>query len=113
MPERPIAERVEVLERRVDLLETLPARMTALEVQIVHLRGEMQDGFSAVRRELRGEMHAIADDLRAEMHALHRVTIERFERIEASNEETRRHMRVLFEDLVSRISTLGNSRSPR
>jgi hypothetical protein len=86
----------------------------------VHLRGEMQDGFSAVRRELRGEMHAIADDLRAEMHllhaemhTLHRVNIERFERIEASNEETRRHMRVLFEDLVSRISTLGNSRSPR
>ena len=66
MPERPIAERVEVLERRVDLLETLPARMTALEVQIVHLRGEMQDGFSAVRRELRGEMHAIAD--RSEEH---------------------------------------------
>jgi hypothetical protein len=67
-----------MLERRVQLLERLPERMTALETQIVQLRDEMRVEFSATRAEAR-----------------------------AGDEETRRFMRILYEDLVARIETLG------
>ena len=121
MPHEPAAERLDELERKVDLLETVPTRMTDLEGQIVQLRGELHDGFSAIRTELRGEMqgiatgvlgemHAIADDLRAEMHALHRATLEA---IKAGDEETRCQMRVLFEEAISRIATIGEALKPR
>jgi hypothetical protein len=67
-----------MLERRVQLLERLPERMTALETQIVQLRDEMRVEFSATRAEAR-----------------------------AGDEETRRFMRILYEDLVARIEMLG------
>ena len=76
--------------------------MTALEGHIVQLRGEMRDESSAVR----GEMHVIADDLRAEMHALQRVTLEA---IKAGDEETRRQMRVLFEEADRKSTRLNSS----
>ena len=41
--------RVERLERRVKILEQLPDRVSALEVQIVQLRDEMRSEFSATR----------------------------------------------------------------
>lgn len=69
------------LERRVEILEKLPERVTALESQIVQLRDEMRSEFSATRADLRGE-------------------------IRAGDEETRRLMRVLHEDVVQRIATL-------
>jgi S-adenosylmethionine synthetase len=78
---REIARRLEILERKVDVLEQLPARIDRLELQIVQLRQEMRDEFSAMRMEMR-----------------------------SGDEETRNYMRVLYEDLVTRISTLGESR---
>ena len=74
------------LERRVDKLEQLPKRMDALEVQIVQLRTEMRDEFSAIRQEMR-----------------------------AGDQETRTLMRVLHEDVIGRIALLGEglSRSKR
>ena len=41
--------RVDRLERRVEILEQLPDRVSALEVQVVLLRDEMRSGFSATR----------------------------------------------------------------
>jgi len=135
MPELPIVERIEKLEQRVNLLETLPARLEAIEAQLLQQRREMQDGFSAIRGEmhavaegLRAEMHAtgdglkaeilvkieaLDDDLRAEMHALHHLTIER---IDAGDAETRRYMRVMVEELITRIETMregGRTRKKR
>ena len=147
MPERAIVERVAKLEQRVDLLETMPARLDAIEAQLLQQRLEMHDGFSAIRGEmramgeglrsdLRGEMHAMSeglrsdlggeihalrveilakiqaqdDDLRGEMHALHHLTIER---IDAGDVETRRYMRVMVEDLIARIETIGEARRGR
>ena len=151
MPERPIVQRIDQLEQRVDFLEALPARVAAIEVQLLQLRGEMQDGFSAnraemhamgeaLRTDLRGEMHAMGgtlradlrdemhdmggtlradllakiqaldDDLRAEMHALHHLTIER---IDAGDAETRRYMRVMIEEVLARIETIGERRRTR
>jgi hypothetical protein len=76
-----LEERVDMLERRGELLEQLPERVTALEVQVVQLRDEMRAEFSATRAEGR-----------------------------AGDEETRRFMRVLYEGLVARIEILGGTR---
>jgi hypothetical protein len=99
-----IANRLGVLERRVENLERLPDRVTALELQISQLRVEMRDEFSALRTEmhagdeetrqqLREEMQGIEERLRGEMREL--------------NAETRTHMLVLHEEVISRIALLG------
>jgi hypothetical protein len=106
MPEPSLTERVQILEQKVQDLASVPARVTAMEVQILQLREEMRDGFSAIREDmtvlrdnLRGELHRSAEVLRAEMRQ--------------GDEETRRYMRVLHEEVLSRIATLGDARRPR
>ena len=87
MQERSVIEHGEILERKVLALETLPARVTAVESQLVQLREEMRGEFSATREEMR-----------------------------AGDEETRRYMRVLHEDVIARIATIqetGRSRKKR
>ncbi len=84
-----LSERVTILEQKVEELAALPARVGLLEEQIVQLRTEMHDEFSAVRSDM-GVMKA---ELRAE--------------IRAGDEETRRYMRVLYEDLIERIERIG------
>ena len=77
-----LEKRVEILEDRLDLLEELPARVAGLESQVVQLRDEMRAEFSAVRTELRQE-------------------------IRAGDQGTQRLMRVLHEEVLARIETLG------
>jgi hypothetical protein len=89
MQERFLEKRVEILERTVEGLSELPARVEALEVQVLQLRTEMRSEFSAVRTEMSG----IRDELIA--------------RITAGDEETRRFMRVLHEEVIGRISVIG------
>jgi predicted phage gp36 major capsid-like protein len=97
MQQRSVIERVEILERKVEVLETLPERVTAVELQLVQLRDEMRVEFSATRAEMRAGDEEIHRTLRAE--------------IREGDEETRRYMRVLYEDLVARISLLQEGRS--
>ena len=95
MSEQNLATRVENLERRMELLEGLPTRMSAVELQIRQLRTEMGDQFSAMRAELaeiRAEGEAVRTELRKE--------------IRDGDEETRRHMRVLHEEVLSRIAAI-------
>jgi predicted phage gp36 major capsid-like protein len=93
MVQRSLEERVDMLERRFELLEQLPERVTALESQIVQLRNEMRAEFSATRAEARLGDERVMQTLRDE--------------IREGDEETRRFMRVLYEDLVRRIELLG------
>jgi uncharacterized coiled-coil protein SlyX len=72
-----LENRVEQLEARVAKLEQLPERIDGLASQIVQLRTGMHDEFSAVREEIR-----------------------------LGDEETRRYMRVLHEEVISRIATI-------
>ena len=88
MPQPPLARRVEILEEKVGALERLPGRMDALELQIMQFREEVRVEFSAIRQEAAASM----DALRAEMRD--------------GDEETRRYMRVLHEDVISRIALL-------
>jgi hypothetical protein len=83
MPESTLPERVTVLEQKVELV-SLRSRVGAVELQIVQLRDEMRVEFSAVRAEIR-----------------------------EGDEETRRYMRVLHEEVLSRIATLAEARRRR
>jgi hypothetical protein len=98
MDQQTLERRVELLEHEVDSLEKLPARMDALELQIVQLRQEMRDEFSAVRSEIRSG----GVETRREMRELIK--------------DTHTQMRVLHEDVVSRIAVLNEGdggRKPR
>jgi hypothetical protein len=81
------------LERRVERLERLPDRVTAVESQIVLLRDEMRSEFSAVR---------------ADAVETRRVLTERMESL---FDVSGRHMRLLHEDLVERIARMGEGRN--
>ena len=124
MSPQTLANRVEILEITVVDLGKLPDRVGALELrvgalesQVSQLRTEMRIEFSAVRVEMRElntgvrqEMHELNDGLRQDVHRL--------------NEETRRelggriedlgtHMRVLHEEVISRIALLDEHMNGR
>src|SRR5215468_3973497 len=94
------------LEERVTLLENdlrgLPERVGALETQVTavvtqfaEFRDEVRGEFSSVRAamtSMRADMASMRDELRKE--------------IREGDDETRRLMRVLHEDLVSRIALI-------
>lgn len=98
-----LAGRVETLEHKVNSLEALPDRVdglsgrvdaltdraAAVELQIVQFREDLRVESSAVRTEMR----ALEDRLRTA--------------ITAGLTGTNTQMRVLHEDLVSRIALLG------
>jgi len=88
MRQQGLAGRVDTLEEQVSVLEQLPARMDRLESQIVQLRTEMRGEFSAVR----AEAQALKGQLRVE--------------IREGDEETRRHMRVLHEEVIGRLRAI-------
>ena len=121
MPQRPVVERVESLERTVEALEALPARVSAVELQIVQLRDEMHDGFAEIRQDVRAADEALRNDLRTLRNELsariaegeRAVRDELSARIAEGDEGTRRYMRVLHEEVISRIATLGEGHRPR
>jgi hypothetical protein len=106
-----LTQRVEAFEQVVGDLATLPARVTAVEHELAGFRTEVRQEFAAVRSELRGEIRgscdALATDLRAEMRSGNESLKKA---IEDGDEQTRRDMRLLYEDLVTRIATLGEGR---
>ena len=95
MASRNLTDRVEVLEMEVGTLKELPARVLAVESQIVQLRTDMRGEFSAVRSELRD----VEGRLQQEVRAL--------------NEETKAEMRVLHEEVLDRISKIGEGASTK
>ena len=72
-------------------LEKPPVGMDVFESQILQLRGQMRDGFSAIDKRF-GET-----DQR--IQTLHEEMLTKFE-------ETNRHARVLHEEVLRRISLL-------
>ena len=94
MQERSAIERIEVLERKVELLERLPERVTAVELQLLQLRDEMRAGFSATREETHAGDEETRRTLREEIRAGNEETRRTLrEEIRAGNEETRRTLR--------------------
>jgi hypothetical protein len=99
MPDADLIRRIEILEQRVEGLEPLPARMTALESQILQLDKDMRAGFFAMRQEMTVAISQLEERLS--------------ERIRSGDEETRRYMRVLHEDVIERISRIQEDPPPR
>ena len=95
LPPQPIEPRVTSLERRLTELEQLPARIDDLTSQISQLRTEVRGEFSAVRVGMDG----MGGALRMEMAEQGAASAARDEAIGIQ-------MRVLHEDVVSRIGLL-------
>ena len=93
MQQQTLADRVTILEQKMESLQGLPDHVTALELQSVQFRSEVRVEFSALRKEIRTQLDEVRGELREE--------------IRAGDEETRREMRVLHEDVISRIALLG------
>jgi hypothetical protein len=128
MQQRSVIERVEILERKVESLERLPERVTAVELQLVQLRDEMRAEFSATRAEMRAgdeetrhllreseeETRHLLRESEEETRRLIRESEEETRRLlREGDEETRRYMRVLHEDVIARISMLEGPRRSR
>ena len=108
-----LTERVEILEQRAGVLETLPARMDAVELQIVQLRTEMRAGFSDVRQEMGARGASLREDMIKEIrNSNEALRTELTTAIRSGDEETRRHMRVLHGEVMSRIATIAEGRRP-
>ena len=88
-----------MLEQQMQELRELPTRVAGVELQILQLREEMREAFSATRSELRGEMHSIRDELRAE--------------IRDGDQATRDFMRMLYEEYKTTLRTIGEGKKGR
>jgi hypothetical protein len=99
-----------MLERKVEILEQLPDRITAVEQRIVQLRDEMRAEFSTTRTEARAGDDGVVRTLREEIHdSSEQVMRTLREEIHDGDAETRRFMRVLHEELIERIRLLGDA----
>jgi hypothetical protein len=104
MPPQTIESRVEKLEEHVTNLQELPGRMDALSVQISQLR----DDVGAQISQLREEVGSLGGRISGTERALR-------EEIVAGDERILTQVRVLHEDVVSRLALLqeGQPRSRR
>jgi hypothetical protein len=95
----------------MDALEALPAQVANLVTQFSQFREDVAGEFSAVRQELRGELAVQCAGLRAELRAemAQRGEALRCE-IREGDEETRRYMRVLHEDVIERLQRIEEGR---
>lgn len=101
MPPQPIESKVDSLDRRVTQLEQLPARIDGLTLQVSQLRTEVRIEFSAVRGEM-AEQGASLRQVIAEQGALRQEIAVQGTKIS----DLAAHMRVLHEDVISRIAQL-------
>ncbi|HUP40955.1 MAG TPA: hypothetical protein VM115_12605 [Vicinamibacterales bacterium] len=87
----PLIRRIEMLEGDVNALRQLPGQVSAVAADLAALRGDVT--------QLKG-------DIREEFAAVR-------EEIQTGDEETRRQMRVLHEEVISRLALLGEGRKTR
>jgi len=99
MQTKSLEERVTLLENELrelpERVGTLETQVTAVVVQVAEFRKEVRGEFSDVR----GEIARFREEVRAEFVAVRKE-------IKDGDDETRRLMRVLHEDLVARISLI-------
>jgi len=110
MQPRTVEQRLRFLEMTSQSLEGLPDAVAALSAQILQLTGASHDGLSALREEIRAgdeeTRRVLREEIRAGDEETRRVLREE---IRAGDEETRRYMRVLHEEVIYRISLIGES----
>lgn len=103
-----LVSRVEVLEQQMDAVE---GRFDRLEVHIAEFRQDLSTQISQLRDEVHAADAATRVDLRAEIRAEGAAIRDGLRKeIRDGDEETRRFMRVLHEDLIDRIKRIGEPR---
>lgn len=100
------------LEQRMELWEArFDAGIASVESKIAQLRDEMQMEFSAILDAIEAGDEQVRRELTERFATgLESVRTELRKEIRDGDEETRRYMRVLHEDLVARIALLGETR---
>ena len=89
-----------MLEQEMQQLKELPGRIERVESQILQLRTEMKDGFSAIRSDLRAELHGVEAGIRTEFRTeLHDVRDALRSEIRGVRDELKSEMRELREDI--------------
>ena len=118
MAARSLTERIEILEQKVGDLRELPGRMAAVESQILQLRGEIRDGFSAIHARL-GTHDQRFESIDQRFESID----QRFESIDQrfddltrqmreGHQEIGRHMRLLHEDVLARLAATREAPPP-
>ena len=127
-----LERRVEILEQQVESLSLVPSKIAAMEEQFVQRLEELRLDVSATVQESEGktrrEMAALHADCvsrlellvqgRATQHqtellALHKQAAARLEElIRDGDDETRRFMRMLYEEVIERIARIGEGGRP-
>ena len=108
----PLVRRIEILEGDVYALRQLPDQVSAVAADLAALRGDvtqLQGDVSQLRgdlTELRGDFTQFQGEVRAEFAAVR-------DEIRTGDEETRRQMRILHEEVISRIALLAEGRKTR
>ena len=123
-----LTKRVEMLEETVDgpnglveQVDRLRGDVSLLRTDLLQFKDETRVEFSAVREEmlsecstvrheigeLRQEMRAEFVAVRSEMNTRFEDVDKRFDGLQAGMDQTRTEMRVLHEEVISRISLLG------
>jgi hypothetical protein len=108
----PLVRRIEILEGNVNALRQLPEHVSAIAADLTALRGDFTELRGDVTRlqddvtQLRGDLMQFQVNVGAEFAAVR-------EEIRAGDEETRREMRILHEEVISRIALLAEGRKTR
>lgn len=129
MEQPAIVERLARLEEKVSQLEASPVSTLRTEMntgfaevraEFAEVRAEVRAEFAEVRAEVRAEfaeVRAEFAEFRAEVRQQFEAIDGRFGALEAKLdtglEDTRRYMRILYEDLVTRIATIGEGPGPQ
>src|SRR5204863_8863460 len=93
MPPQTIESRVEKLEQQVTNLQVLPGRMDGLSVQISQLRDDVGAQISATERTLREEIVAGDERILAQVRVLHEDVVSRLALIQEGQPRPRRRRR--------------------
>ena len=105
-----LLERVDMLRADVDMLRAdvrlLRSDVDTLRTEFLQFREETRGEFSSIRAEMRTGFAAV----RLEMHEMRTDLIAR---IEAGEQETRSQMRLLHEEVITRIGVLAEGQSGR
>jgi hypothetical protein len=99
MPDANLERRVAILEQNMNQLADLPARVTALESQVLQLRGEMRSEFSALRTEMQAGFTAVRGEMQTESFSVAGDMRSGFSAV-------RTEMRVLHGEVISVIALL-------
>jgi hypothetical protein len=114
MADNPVLDRVEKLENTLEALVRLPvevadlkSRVGSLEVQIVKLRAEMTEEFSAARADLLGVHEGLASEIASTRSNILEIVESGSQATGEMFRETWSQMRMLHEDVIERIKHIG------